>query len=145
LHSTIRRQREICIRDMYDVGKTFAENATQVHKKIARALKRNKVFVLQFLAELPMTLIDAVLLNTYNSYCNRLAEKTARVMSYCGKNKRELGVTNLTVLDIPTNYGNYEIKNMIFVPPAVSYCQNVIGVSTINGRMTIAYHNMKNL
>ena len=129
----------------YDVGKTFAENATQVHKKIARALKRNKVFVLQFLAELPMTLIDAVLLNTYNSYCNRLAEKTARVMSYCGKNKRELGVTNLTVLDIPTNYGNYEIKNMIFVPPAVSYCQNVIGVSTINGRMTIAYHNMKNL
>lgn len=126
----------------YDIGKTFAENAVQVHKRIARALKRNKVFVLQFLAELPMTLIDAVLLNTYNAYCNRLAEKTARVMSYCGKNKRELGVTNLTLLDIPTYYGNYEIKNIIFVPPAVSYCQNVIGVSTINGRMTISYHNI---
>lgn len=64
-------------------------------------------------------------------------------MSYCGKNKRELGVTNLTLLDIPTYYGNYEIKNIIFVPPAVSYCQNVIGVSTINGRITIAYHNIK--
>lgn len=48
--------------------------------------KWNKVFVLQFLAELPMTLIDAVLLNTYHSYCDRLVEKTARVMSYCGKN-----------------------------------------------------------
>ncbi len=128
----------------YDAGKTFAQNAVQVHKKIAKALKRNKVFVLQFLAELPMTLIDAVLLHTYNSYCNGLAEKTARVMSYCGKNKRELGITNLTLLDIPTYYGNYEIKNIIFVPPAVSYCQNVFGVSTINGRMTFSYHNIKN-
>ncbi len=128
----------------YDAGKTFAENAVQVHKRIAKALKRNRVFVLQFLAELPMTLIDAVLLNTYNSYRNRLAEKTAKVMSYYGKNKRELGVTNLTLLDIPSDYGNYEIKNIIFVPPAVSYCQNVIGVSTINGRMTIAYHNIIN-
>ena len=127
----------------YNVGKTFAENAMQVHKRIARALKGNKVFVLQFLAELPMTLIDAVLLNTYNSYCNRLAEKTANVMSYCGPNKRELGVTNLTLLDIPTCYGNYEIENIIFIPPAVSYCKNVIGVSTINRRMTIAYHNIK--
>ena len=49
-------------------------------------------------------------------------------MSYCGKNKRELGVTNLTLLDIPAYYGNYEIKNIIFVPPAVSYCQNVVFV-----------------
>ena len=59
----------------YDAGKTFAENAAQVHKRIAGALKRNKVFVLQFLAELPMTLIDAVLFYTYDSYCNRLAKK----------------------------------------------------------------------
>lgn len=132
----------IRIHYQYDTGKTFAENAVQVHKGIARALKRNKVFVLQFLVKLPMTLIDAVLLHTYNSYSNRLAEKTARVMSYCGKNKRELGVTNLTLLDIPAYYGNYEIKNVIFVPPAVSYCQKVIGVSTINGRMTISYHNL---
>lgn len=126
----------------YDAGKTFAENAVQVHKRITKALKQNKVFVLQFLAELPMTLIDAVLLNTYHLCCDRLAEKTAKVMQYSGKNKRGLGVTNLTVLDIPISYGNYEIKNIIFVPPAVSYCQNVIGVSTVNGRMTISYHNV---
>ncbi len=50
----------------------------------------------------------------------------------------------MTLLDIPAYYGNYETKNIIFVPPAVSYCKNVIGVSTINGRMTIVYHNIKN-
>ena len=38
------------------------------------------VFVWQFLAELPMALIDAVLLNTYHVCCYRLAEKNTEVM-----------------------------------------------------------------
>ena len=126
----------------YDIKKTFAQNAMQVHKRITRKLKRNKIFVLQFLAKLPMTLIDAVLLNTYNFCCESLAEKTAKVMGYVGKNTKDLGISNLTVIDIPTSYGNYKIKNIIFVPPAVSYSHNIIGVSTINGRMTISYHNI---
>lgn len=126
----------------YDTKKTFAENAMQVHKKITRLLKRNKVFVLQFLAELPMTLIDAVLLNTHNFCCDRLAEKTAKVMGYSGKKAGDLGITNLTVLDIPVSYGNYKIKNIMFVPPAVSYSHNIIGVSTVNGRMTISHHRI---
>ena len=90
-----------------------------------------------------MTLIDAVLLNTYDSCCERLAEETAKVLGYFGKNKKDLGISNLTVIDIPTSYGNYKIKNIIFVPPAVSYSHNIIGVSTINGRMTISHHDIK--
>lgn len=132
----------ISINYQYDVGKTFAENAVQVHKRITKKLKRYKVFVLQFLASLPMTLIDAVLLNTYNSCSERLAEKTAKILGYFGKNKKDLGISNLTVIDIPVFYGNYEIENIIFVPPAVSYSHNIIGVSTVNGRMTISYHNI---
>lgn len=125
----------------YDIKKTFAQNAAQVHKRIKKKLKRKKLFVLQFLAQLPMTLIDAVLLSIYNSCREPFAEKTAKVMGYSGK-IRDMGVTNLTVLDIPASYGNYEIKNIIFVPPAVSYSHNIIGVSTFNGRMTISHHNI---
>lgn len=124
----------------YDIKKTFAQNAMQVHKRIARKLEKKKVFVLQFLAKLPMTLIDAVLLNTYNSCYERLAKKTAKVMGYSGKFKKDLGISNLSVIDIPTSYGNYKIKNIIFVPPAVSYSHNITGVSTINGKMTISHH-----
>ena len=76
---------------------------------------------------------------------DRMAEKTAKVMGYTENRKRELGITNLTVLDIPTSYGNYSINNIIFVPPAVSYSRNVIGISTVNGRMTITCHNIKKL
>lgn len=132
----------ISINYKYNVEKTFAENAVQVHKKITRKLKRYRVFVLQFLASLPMTLIDAVLLNTYDFCCEPLAKKTAKVLGYFGKNTKDLGISNLTVIDIPTSYGNYKIKNIIFVPPAVSYSHNIIGVSTMNGRMTISYHNI---
>ena len=132
----------ISINYKYDIKKSFTANAIQVHKKITRMLKRNKIFVLQFLAELPMTLIDAVLLSKYD-FCNDcLAEKTAKVMGYSGKKKRDIGVTNLTVIDIPVVYGNYKIGNIIFIPPAVSYSHNIIGVSTFNGRMTISYHNI---
>lgn len=83
-----------------------------------------------------------MLLSKYD-FCNDcLAEKTAKVMTYFGKKKRDIGVTNLTVIDIPVVYGNYEIGNIIFIPPAVSYSHNIIGVSTFNGRMTISYHNI---
>lgn len=81
-------------------------------------------------------------MNTYNSCCERLAEKTAKVMGYFGKYKKDLGISNLAVIDIPISYENYEIINIIFVPPAVSYSNNIIGVSTVNGRMTISYHNI---
>lgn len=121
--------------------KTFAENAMQIDAKIKSTLRRSRVFVLQFLAELPMTLVDAVLLNTHDRYSDRLAKQTAKVMGYQGKT-RDLGITNLTVIDIPVLYGNYKIKNIIFVPPAVSYAHNIIGVSTVNGKMTFSFHNM---
>lgn len=132
----------ISIHYTYDAEKTFAQNALQVHKRISRKLKRYKVFVLQFLGRLPVTLIDAVLLGTYNFCCERLAEKTAKVLGYSGKYKKDLGISNLTVIDIPVSYGNYEIKNIIFVPPAVSYSNNIVGVLTVNGRMTISHHDI---
>ncbi len=88
----------------------------QVEEKIKSKLQSSRVFALQFLAELPMTLIDAVLLNTHDCYSSRLARQTAKIMGYIGKT-RDLGITYLTVIDIPVSYGNYKIENIIFVPP----------------------------
>lgn len=34
------------------------------------------------------------------------------------------------------------MKNIIFVPPAVSYAHNIFGISTINGQMTFSFHHM---
>ena len=66
----------IWINYKYDMQKTFAQNAMQVHKRITRRLKHHRTFVLQFLAQMPVTLLDAVLLNTYDYCDDRLAKKT---------------------------------------------------------------------
>lgn len=105
--------------------KTFEENARCVHKKIRKAVKQNKMFVLQFMAGFLPSIIDGVLLSTHNCVQNPLLKKLAMVMGYAGKQKRDFGVTNLTVLDIPEVYG-------------------IIGVATIGGKMTVAYHGMEN-
>lgn len=133
----------VYIKYQYDPQKTFAQNAVQVHKRITKTLKRHRLLALQFLTRLPVTLIDAVLFSTYHFCGDRLAKKTAKFLGYAEKTKIELGISNLTVIDIPVFYGTYHIENMIFVPPAVSYSKNTFGILTVNGRMTISYHDMK--
>ena len=64
-------------------------------------------------------------------------------MGYTEERKRDVGITNLTVLDLPSDYGNTKIQKIIFTPPNVSYCNHVIGVSTFHGEMTLTYHGIE--
>lgn len=124
---------------------SFAENARNVHQKVREKLDNpvKKYFVLQFLSLFTPTLIDSVLLYTYGLYQNRVTRKLAEVMGYKGGKTKELGITNLTRLDIPNTYGSYSIRSVVFVPPVVSYAQNIIGISTIEDEMAITYHYMR--
>ncbi len=132
----------IRIKHQFDTKKNFTENVVQVHRKIGQELQQRRVFILHFLTKLPPTLIDAVLLRTHDCHYDSLAARTAKIMGYMGEKNRDLGITNLTKLDIPILYGSYKIENIIFVPPAVSYSHNIIGILTVDGKMTFAFHNM---
>lgn len=132
----------IILKYKFHAKKSFAKNAIQIDKKIKKLLQKNTMFVLKLLLELPATLIDAVLLNTYQQYSHHLAKETAKIMGYSKNTKSDLGISNLTMIDIPSVYGNYRIANIIFVPPAISYSHHVFGISTMDGQMTISYHNM---
>ncbi|OPJ65239.1 hypothetical protein [Clostridium oryzae] len=134
----------IAINYRYLKHKKIQENARAIHKKINKMLSypKKRYFVLLFLAELCPTLIDAVLLVTHGLIQNKTVEKAAYVFGYKGSKKRDLGVTNLGVIKNHTDYDKYKINNIIFVPPSVSYSQHIIGISTINERITITYHGM---
>lgn len=119
---------------------TFSENARQIQKKISAELEVHRWFVLRFLSKLSPALIDGVLLHTHYCYENPLIEQLAKVMGYVGDMTRDLGITNLTVLHIPAVYGAYKIERIIFIPPNISYSNNIIGISTFNGEMTLTYH-----
>ncbi len=126
----------------YSDDYTFSENAGQIHKKVLKELKKRRFFVLRFLSDLSPTLIDGVLLHVHHGYESVLTGQLSKVMGYSGKEKKDLGITNMTVLDIPALYGDYKIEKIIFIPPNISYSRNVIGVSTFNGEMTLTYHGV---
>lgn len=123
---------------------SFEKNAQLIHRKALFKLSQpvKKYFILRFLPLFQKSLIDSVLLYTYGLYKNKTTQKFARLMGYVGGQTRELGITNLTKLDIPYVYGDYEIKNIIFIPPVVSYAKHIIGVATMEDGMTISYHFM---
>ena len=124
---------------------SFGENARNVHQKVREKLDNpvEKYFVLQFLSLFTPTLIDSVLQYTYGLYQNKVTRKLAKVMGYKGGQTKELGITNLTRLDIPNTYGSCSIRRVVFVPPVVSYAQKIIGITTIDKEMAITYHYMR--
>jgi hypothetical protein len=123
---------------------TFDENAQIIHQKVLSKLRKPvmKYFVLQFILLFTPSLIDSVLLYTYGLYKNKTTQRLAKIMGYVGRKTRELGITNLTKLDINNTYGRYILKNGLFIPPVVSYAKHIIGVSTMEDGMSISYHFM---
>ena len=124
---------------------SFDENVRLLHQKILDKLAKpkKKFFVLHFISLLRPCLIDSVLLHTYGLYQNETTKKLAMAMGYRGEKKRDLGITNLTRLDIPGSYGKYGIRNLIFIPPVVAYSSHIIGVATMEDGMCISYHFME--
>lgn len=124
----------------YHEDSSFSENAKRIHRKVLAELKTHRWLPLRFLSEFSPALIDGVLLHTYQCLDDPMIARLAKVMGYTGERKRDVGITNLTALDLPSDYGNTKIRKIIFIPPNVSYCNHVIGVSTFHGEMTLTYH-----
>lgn len=128
----------------YSPRLSFEENARIVHKKVHKKLDRPVMrwFILRFLPLFEPTLLDSVLFAAYDLCQNRTSLKLAEVMEYKGEKTRELGVTNLGRLDIPDTYGDYGVKELLFIPPVVSYAKHIVGVATMKDGMRISYHFM---
>ena len=99
-------------------------------------------FILRFLTLFTPSLLDSVLFAAHDLYGNKTSLELAEVMGYRGGKIRELGVTNLGILDIPDTYERYGLKDMLFIPPVVSYAKHIIGVVTMRDGMRISYHFM---
>ena len=131
----------IHVRYRYDAAKSTGENAhainTLMRKPLADPVK--KYSVLQFIGRLDPTLIDTLSLEAAGMYHSRMTARFADIMGY-GRKKRDLSITNLMRADIRTDYGEYRIKDIAFVPPVVSYGTDLIGIITVNDTLTITRH-----
>lgn len=135
----------IAIKYRYNYKRVFEENVGRVHRAINKKLKNKnmKYFILLFMERLCPSLTDAVLLQSHECYQNKLTEKMAKVMGYTGAGGRDLGVTNLNKIDIPSVHERFSITDIMFVPPKVSYAKNVVGISTYEEVLTVCRHKMR--
>lgn len=125
----------------YSSYKTFAENAKAIHQRIQKKLKdsKKKYFLLQFLDALEPTLIDSTYFAAFTEFEDKLAKQVCKMFGYSGKPK-DLSITNLTKLDIPTEYGEYSIEDFWFVPPLISNAKRLFGVATLGNTMNLTFH-----
>lgn len=135
----------IAIKYKYNFKKTFEINANRIHKAIYKKInnKNMKFFILLFMERLCPSLVDAVLLQSHGCYQNKMTEKLAKTMGYVGNKGRDLGVTNLNQIKILSGYERFSIKDIMFVPPKVSYTNEVIGINTYEDKVSVCYHKMK--
>lgn len=129
----------------YDSRKTLIENAACIDKLMKAKLAKPmlKYFILQFMAAFEPPLVDAVNLEFAGCFHSKTSAKLARLLGY-GTNTKDFSITNLTKLDISTEYSgscaSLKIEDFVFVPPVVSYGKNIIGMVTANGRLCTALH-----
>ncbi len=128
----------------YKNNRSFLQNAKEVQARMKKKLQNNtkKFFVLYFIGALCETLVDSVYLYLGGSYQNPITVKLAKAMGCC-EVKRDFSISNLTRLDIPTEYGPYKISEFIFIPPVVSYVKRLIGIATLGDEMYITYHLLR--
>ena len=128
----------------YDSRKSFIENAQRFQLLLKRKLNssKSKYFVLYFMGKLHGSLIDSIYMQKYSKFRNNVSKNMVEICGY-GEGKRYYSFTNLTKLDIPFQYGEYKIKDFVFIPPHISYGNRLIGVATLNKEMNISYQLIK--
>ena len=134
----------ISVKYKYNRNKTLVRNAMMINRKMKKKLRSNiaKYFILRFMNEFDPTLIDAVNLIYAGYFHSDTSAKLAKLLGYGGKTK-DISITNLTQLDIKTDYGQYKLTDLIFVPPVVSYGKNIVGMVTVGGHLNTTYHRYK--
>ena len=125
----------------YDARKSIGDNARRIGLLMKKKLAdpRCRYSVLHLIGGFDPALIDTLSLEAAGAYHTKLTARFADIMNY-GKKKKDLSITNLMRVDIRTDYGGFRIRDIAFVPPVVSYGENLIGIITLNDTMIVTQH-----
>lgn len=72
-------------------------------------------------------LVDSMFRYLSGGFRNPDTEKLTRTLGY-STDARDISMTYLTKLDIPSGYGAYRIKDFSFIPPVISYRKRLTGI-----------------
>ncbi len=122
----------------YKRKESFAENARDIHRKVSRARCKSLWFYLLLRTVFTPAMIDGALMAAHGCCTVPFLKRFAFVMNYERNKSLDIGLSNLTVADIPYATGAYTLDNLVFIPPMVSYANYIFGAVTQNGKLTLS-------
>ena len=134
----------IAFKYKYKNRMSLIKNAQGVHKVIKKKLINPKInyFVLRFLDLLDGPFIDSACVNRYVHNIGNPSNTLCNLMQY-SENLRDIGVSNLMKVDIRSNYGEMRIDHLVFLPPIVPYARRICGAVTLDGKLNLTMHIVK--
>ncbi|SEW14177.1 condensation domain-containing protein [[Clostridium] fimetarium] len=131
----------ISIKYKYNDNIDFISNAKKVQKLMNKKTDNvnSKFFLMNFMNGIKPNLIDAIYFSACGFYENTVAHNFASMFGYTG-NAKGLSVTNLKLLPIVSQIENYNIKNVIFIPPLVLNAKRIIGIVSLGEKLYITMH-----
>lgn len=129
----------------YDTTKSFEENLVNIDKIIRKEVKNSRSIyhVPQFVALSDPTLLYAAYSQHVFGNENSFADSMRRILGLYGERRTELGVSNLGVISIPSDYDRFKITRIVPVAPCILTAEKVFTISTYNGKMLIANSYIK--
>lgn len=129
----------------YNQAISFEENAKKIHKIIKKTIEdpAKKFFIAKSLGLFGFGLLDGALMAKYTGYENEIAKSVVDIIGMSGKNKTQLGITNLGKLNLKTNYETFEVVEFEAMAASMSTTSNVMAICTLNDRMNICLSSVK--
>lgn len=125
----------------YNTAISFEENAKKIYKNIKKTNENpaKKFFIAKSLGLFGFGLLDGALMAKYTGYKNKIAESVVDIIGMSGKNKTQLGITNLGNLNLRTEYDSFNVEEFEAMAASMSTTKQVLAVCTLKDKMNICF------
>ena len=124
--------------------KSFWENTKAIHKQIQKWLASNAIYRLNTITFFDPLMLDSLYFEKLGLIQNKISRFILKKMGI-SKKIAGVAVTNLGKLNIPTIYGEYELKEIYGPSVYTEILEKVIGVTTINNQLCLTVTSGKDL
>lgn len=135
----------ISSRFRYNFRISFWENAESIGNRLKKELDNSQKMLSAFrmMSVIDQSAFDGLYFMKYATYTNKALEKLMRIMNI-DKKEKGMETTNLGIIELKSTYPEHEFKDLVFLPPAVTVFDKVVGVATMEDRLTLGISYIQN-
>lgn len=129
----------------YNFRISFWENAESIGNRLKKELGNSQKVLSTFrmMSIIDQSAFDGLYFMKYATYTNKALEKLMRFMDI-DKKEKGMETTNLGIIELKSAYPEHELKDVVFLPPAVTVFDKVVGVASIEDRLTLGISYIQN-